>query len=95
MSVNRYNPYFNPAGVANHPGAFQGQNTIPTASTSARNIEQAVWQWVPDVPEVPGPYRVLMTGLPTENVQKKDIIVSSSVGRCHLPFIFRVSPWKS
>ncbi|KAJ9105243.1 hypothetical protein QFC21_001608 [Naganishia friedmannii] len=74
MSVNRYNPYFNAAGGASHPGAFQGQNTIPTSSTSARNIEQAVWQWVPDGPDFQGPYRVLMTGLPTENVQKKDII---------------------
>ncbi|KAJ9108142.1 hypothetical protein QFC19_002610 [Naganishia cerealis] len=68
MAVNRYNPYFN------HSGSFQGQSTIPNTSTPARNIEQAVWQWVPDVPEIQGPYRVLMTGLPRENVQKKDII---------------------
>jgi hypothetical protein len=76
MSVNRYNPYFNPTGLASHASAFQGQTPIPTASSSARNIEQAVWQWVPDGPDIQGPYRVLMTGLPTENVQKKDIIVS-------------------
>jgi hypothetical protein len=76
MSVNRYNPYFNPTGLASHTSAFQGQTPIPTASSSARNIEQAVWQWVPDGPDIQGPYRVLMTGLPTENVQKKDIIVS-------------------
>lgn len=77
MSVNRYNPYHNAATARAQPGQYQTQAIPNPPVAPQRNFEPAVWQWVPDAPQdVQGPYRVLMSGLPTENVAKKEIIVS-------------------
>jgi hypothetical protein len=85
MSVNRYNPYHaNAAANRGPPAQYPGQASTTVPATQ-RNFDPAVWQWVPDAPEdLKGPYRVLMSGLPTENVAKKEIIVSH-VNRTRLP----------
>lgn len=80
MSVNRYNPYHNTAPARSQPGQYQTQPVIAQNTAQQRNYEPAVWQWVPDSPEdLRGSFRVLMSGLPTENVAKKEIVVCTPV----------------
>jgi hypothetical protein len=80
MSVNRYNPYHNTAPARSQPGLYQTPPVIAQNTAQQRNYEPAVWQWVPDSPEdLRGSFRVLMSGLPTENVAKKEIVVCTPV----------------
>ena len=76
MSVNRYNPYHTDSTATRGPTGQYPTQSSTNAPATHRNFEPAVWQWVPDAPQdLQGPYRVLMSGLPTENVAKKEIIV--------------------
>jgi hypothetical protein len=80
MSVNRYNPYYNTAPARGQPGQYPTQQAGNQTTASQRDYEPAVWQWVPDSPQdLRGSFRVLMSGLPTENVAKKEIVVSTPV----------------
>lgn len=90
MSVNRYNPYYNTAAPRSQSAQYPTQQAITPSTASQRNYEPAVWQWVPDSPEdLRGSFRVLMSGLPTENVAKKEIVVSTPVA-CQQATITRV-----
>jgi hypothetical protein len=81
MSVNRYNPYHANSAADRGAAAQYPAQASSTVPATQRHFDPAVWQWVPDAPEdLKGPYRVLMSGLPTENVAKKEIIVSDLDG---------------